>query len=82
MCVLPITSESVTAYLIPRFVDSDMIMRFRGGGFGHKSTLTATDYCSNHDELDIRDDVMYSLRGPAGDAAPIHCSHTTAVQQR
>ena len=36
-----------------RFVDRDIMMRFRGGGVGHKSTREATDYfLSDRDALD------------------------------
>ena len=41
---------------IPRFVDRDMFMRFRGGGVGHKSMRT--EMCcllDDRDELDERD---------------------------
>ena len=38
----------------PRFVDRDMMMRFRGGGVGHSSTRAASDIFKNdRDELDI-----------------------------
>ena len=30
-----------------RFVDRDMVMRYRGGGIGHKSTRRATDFFKN-----------------------------------
>ena len=39
---------------LPRFVDRDMMMRFRGGGVGHSSTRAASDKFKNdRDDLDI-----------------------------
>jgi hypothetical protein len=38
-----------------RFVDRDMVMRYRGGGVGHKSTRDATDFFkSDRDALDVK----------------------------
>ncbi|KAF8896765.1 GMC oxidoreductase-domain-containing protein [Gymnopilus junonius] len=38
-----------------RFVDRDMMMRFRGGGVGHKSTRAATDFFKqDRDKLDVK----------------------------
>jgi hypothetical protein len=40
---------------LPRFVDRDMMMRFRGGGVGHLSTRAATDtFKDDRDGLDIK----------------------------
>ena len=45
-----------------RFVDRDMMMRFRGGGVGHKSVQKATDYFlqdrfpDDNVDLNIEDD--------------------------
>jgi hypothetical protein len=41
-----------------RFADRDLIMRFRGGGVGHKSTREATDsFKKDRDQLDIESNV-------------------------
>lgn len=38
-----------------RFVDRDMVMRFRGGGVGHTSTRAATDvFKKDRDTLDLK----------------------------
>ena len=38
-----------------RFADRDLMMHFRGGGVGHKSTRAATDFFkSDHDHLDVQ----------------------------
>ena len=38
-----------------RFADRDLMMRFRGGGVGHKSTRAATDFFkSDRDRLDVQ----------------------------
>ena len=38
-----------------RFADRDLMMRFRGGGVGHKSTREATDsFKKDRDQLDIK----------------------------
>jgi hypothetical protein len=43
--------------LYSRFADRDAVMRFRGGGVGHKSTREATDrFLQDRDVLDLRDD--------------------------
>jgi len=39
--------EDYTLYNVGMFVDRDMIMRFRGGGVGHKSTREATNIFLN-----------------------------------
>jgi hypothetical protein len=40
--------------MLIRFVDRDMMMRYRGGGVGHKSTRDATDWFLNdRDRLDV-----------------------------
>ncbi|KAG2129732.1 hypothetical protein DEU56DRAFT_758019, partial [Suillus clintonianus] len=37
------------------FVDRDMLMRFRGGGVGHRTTREATDgFLDDRDPLDVR----------------------------
>ena len=37
-----------------RFVNRDMVMHYRGGGIGHKSTQRATDFFkTDHHPLDI-----------------------------
>jgi hypothetical protein len=39
--------------IVSRFVDWDMLMRFCGGGVGHKSTWSATDqFLTDRDTLD------------------------------
>jgi hypothetical protein len=39
-----------------RFSDRDLMMRFRGGGVGHKSTREATDFFKkDRDHLDTQD---------------------------
>jgi hypothetical protein len=39
--------------ILPRFADRDLMMRFRGGGVGHKSTRAATDFFKqDRDRLD------------------------------
>jgi len=41
--------------ILPRFADRDLMMRFRGGGVGHKSTREATDFFKrDRDRLDTR----------------------------
>jgi hypothetical protein len=46
-------SNLLKTYLVYRFADRDMVMRFRGGGVGHKSTRSATDFFKNdRDSLD------------------------------
>lgn len=43
----------LTNYL-PRFVDRDMFMRYRGGGVGHSSTREATNkFLHDRDRLDV-----------------------------
>jgi hypothetical protein len=43
-----------TTLLLSRFADRDLIMRFRGGGLGHKSTREATDFFKkDRDRLDV-----------------------------
>lgn len=44
-----------------RFSDRDLVMRFRGGGVGHKSTRQATDFFKkDRDRLDMtRPNVSY-----------------------
>jgi len=38
-----------------RFSDRDLVMRFRGGGVGHKSTRDATDFFkADRDPLDLK----------------------------
>jgi hypothetical protein len=45
--------QVISTYLF-RFVDRDMMMRYRGGGVGHKSTRDATDnFLKDRDVLDI-----------------------------
>ncbi|KAG6827318.1 hypothetical protein H0H92_012339 [Tricholoma furcatifolium] len=49
--------EDYRLYNIGMFVDRDMIMRFRGGGVGHKSTREATDvFLSDRHRTDERRD--------------------------
>jgi hypothetical protein len=41
--------------IMTRFSDRDLVMRFRGGGVGHKSTRDATDFFKNdRDPLDLK----------------------------
>ncbi|KAF8874231.1 hypothetical protein BD779DRAFT_1476607 [Infundibulicybe gibba] len=41
-------------YYVGMFADRDMVMRFRGGGVGHTSTRTASNFfLDDHDALDI-----------------------------
>jgi hypothetical protein len=46
--------------VLNRFSDRDLMMRFRGGGVGHKSTREATDFFKNDrdglDKLAVDDD--------------------------
>ncbi|KAF9470573.1 hypothetical protein BDN70DRAFT_821197, partial [Pholiota conissans] len=46
-------NEDWVNFYVNIFVDRDMLMRYRGGGVGHKSTRTATDaFLQDRDELD------------------------------
>ena len=46
ICELNIFIPTIATTLLftIRFVDRDMMMRFRGGGVGHKSTREVTDH--------------------------------------
>lgn len=47
--------EDWTYFYLNIFVDRDMLMRFRGGGVGHRTTREATvGFLSDHDPLDVR----------------------------
>jgi hypothetical protein len=41
---------------IPRFVDRDMFMRFRGGGVGHRATGEHTEHMSQEADMTIPDE--------------------------
>ncbi|KAG2742925.1 hypothetical protein P692DRAFT_20811012 [Suillus brevipes Sb2] len=46
--------EDWTYFYLNMFVDRDMLIRFRGGGVGHRTTRKATDgFLSDRDPLDI-----------------------------
>lgn len=51
-------SELLTLTINFRFADRDLMMRFRGGGVGHKSTREATDsFKKDRDWLDVKSDI-------------------------
>jgi hypothetical protein len=63
MSCLLLQSKMILTSILSRFVDRDMLMRYRGGGVGHKSTRAATDkFIQDRDELDLPDYVA-----PTGD---------------
>jgi hypothetical protein len=50
------------------FVDRDMMMRFRGGGVGHTSTRTATDwFLKDRDKLDMASEMADEGRNEDGE---------------
>ena len=64
------TPAVLTLTIDCRFADRDLMMRFRGGGVGHKSTREATDsFKKDRDHLDIKshiedDDAMPEILEP------------------
>lgn len=53
ICLLP----SSNSFILIRFVDRDMFMRFRGGGVGHKSTRKETNrFLSDRHVLDLTEE--------------------------
>ena len=52
------TPAVLTLTINCRFADRDLMMRFRGGGVGHKSTREATDsFKKDRDQLDVKSDI-------------------------
>jgi len=52
-----------SSHFVGRFADRDMMMRYRGGGVGHKSTRNATNiFLKDRDPLDYPADQPNPLR--------------------
>jgi hypothetical protein len=60
------------SHFVNRFVDRDMMMRYRGGGVGHKSTRNATNvFLRDRDPLDY----------PADQPNPLHYDEDSIPDQ-